>query len=309
MNTNFSKRSSVIRILILEIYSNETILRRIYWKGREGYFGTLVTHLGLLVTLIAAALSLSFTKTDDWSLVPGTSAELPDGTMLGLDSFKLCDETGALNYSSILTLTDAKGNVFEKKEIGVNTPLRFGKFKIYQQSYGTLASLEMETAEGTKSIITEPRKFISLEGVNGIVVLEIYPDYVMIGERIAPVKDGLYENPIYTLSIYESEDIRKGALFPGDSIDLDGVSFAFNEPVFCSGIRVKTLPAAFTAILYAGFVVLVIGLYISFFAVPACGVISDEGYNYFCSKDNLFMKSQMDRIISESSSETKKILL
>ncbi len=66
---------------------------------------------------------------------------------------------------------------------------------------------------------------------------------------------------------------------PGVTLEVNGVYYQMDDPVYTSTIRVKTLPPAVLGILYVSFAVLTFGLYICFFMVPVFVCVKGDGYS------------------------------
>ena len=70
----------------------------VWHKNRFGRYGTFLTHLSILLTVIFGALALYTPTTQDRNIMPGETLRLEDGTCVRVESFRLTDETGRLDY-------------------------------------------------------------------------------------------------------------------------------------------------------------------------------------------------------------------
>ena len=115
----------------------------VYYKNLLGRYGTFVTHLAILLTVVFGALALSLPIVTDQTCYPGNSITMKDGTEIYVDSFSIEDEEGNLNYNSFVQVTLSDGRQSGLEQIRVNYPLSFRGYKVYQQTYGTAGSVEV----------------------------------------------------------------------------------------------------------------------------------------------------------------------
>jgi len=243
-----------------------------------GFYGSFITHLGLLMLLVTAALVFSLQKAEKLEVKVGATGTMPDGTMLTVNSFDMKNVSGETDYISNVTLTH-QGKEPENKVIRVNEPVRFGNYTVYQESYNmNAAEIEFWTDEypEPETLVLDSSTFLSLDDKNGVRIDAIYPDYEIdengqIG--VATTYDGTLKNPCYLATTVENGEERSGIVLPGTTLYAGGVYVRFPNyyPVF----NVKHLPAILMPLMYAAFVLLIIGLYFCFFTVPR--VVSLKG--------------------------------
>ena len=106
----------------------------VYTKHLMGFYGSFFVHLSILLVLLFGSLVLMTPKVTDQTVMPGEALTLSDGTTITCDSFHIQDETGKLDYASVLTAASPDGKQSKTQEIRVNEPMRFGSYKIYQQT-------------------------------------------------------------------------------------------------------------------------------------------------------------------------------
>ena len=88
-------------------HGKETEGRRIYTKNMMGYFGSFLTHLSFLLILLVGAAAVITADVKDQTVMPGETLVLEDGTSVMVESFQIEDETGRLDYASVLTVSSA----------------------------------------------------------------------------------------------------------------------------------------------------------------------------------------------------------
>ena len=230
----------------------------IYKKNSFGRYGTFITHLSILLTVIFGAAALYLPTTIDQTCVPGEAITMEDGTKIAVDSFHIENESGDLDYASKVTVTLPNGKQSDLTEVSVNHPLSFGEYKIYQQTYGTAGSVTVRNTDtdGVDTLTLTDQCFLSIDGNNGMWYEAIYP-------QVRLSSDGV-NTPVLA--------------FPGEKLTVYNMEFTFNDPVEYPGLRIKHTPKLINALLIAVFVLMIIGLYITFFLQPVLVKVDDTGY-------------------------------
>ena len=254
----------------------------VFRKHVVGRYGTFITHLSILLTVIFGALALYTPTVVDRDCMPGESIFMEDGTEIYVADFRIADETGRLDYQSHVQVTLPDGRRSETAELKVNHPFSFGPYKLFQQTFGTTGSVTVTNPDGSEFVSYVSRgDVLMIDSRNMLVIDTLYPDYVMSpsGEiTFDSMTTGSYPNPIYTgLIIAEGERTPFYAL-PGQELALSGARFAFNAPADYPGIRVKHVSSLVNALLVASFTLMIAGLYITFFYEPVLVKVSDTGY-------------------------------
>ena len=255
----------------------------VFTKHALGRYGSFITHLSILLTLIFGALALYTPTVVDRDCMPGESISLDDGTQIHVYDFQLTDETGRLDYLSRLQITLPDGRESGEKTVKVNYPVSFGPYKIFQQSFGTAGSLTVENLEnGAKDDFTLTElSFLSLDGRNGLWYEVLYPDYIKApsGEiTLFTITEGSYPNPIYQVQLLSDGQYTPVLAVPGDQLEVMGLRFTFNPPVEYPGLRIKHVSTLFNALLIASFCLMILSLYITFFLEPVLVKVGPEGY-------------------------------
>ncbi len=268
-----------------ELHCKETPVAdgAVYSKQLWGRYGTFLTHLAILLTVVFGAAALYLPTITDQTCMPGEAITMPDGTKIAVESFRIEDETGQLDYSSEITVTLPDGRQSEKTAIKVNHPMHFGPYKVYQQTYVPAASVAATNlATGTTEDFTRTESvFLTLDGLSGLWYDTLYPGYVE-GEdgNITLINNmvGSYEDPIYQAELAENGEYISILAFPGDEFEVGGLKVLFNDPVDYPGLRIKHTPTAVNILLLAAFTLMTIGLFITFFLPPVLVKVTAEGY-------------------------------
>lgn len=255
----------------------------IYEKNAAGFFGSFLTHLSILVILLFGSLALLTPQISDETVMPGERLTLQDGTVIACLSFHIEDETGRLDYASRLSVRSADGARTKEQEIRVNEPLRFGEYKIYQQTYGTAGRIGIKNRQtGAEDVLllTEPN-FLSIDEKNGLYYQTLYPGYLRDAEgnyTLITQSAGRYMDPVYSVRTVADGAATSVLAFPGEEITLGDITFSFLSPVEYPGLRIKRVSSWLMAGLYAGFLLMVAALYLCFFKAPVCVRRTAEGY-------------------------------
>ncbi len=258
---------------------------RVYVKRRYGRYGSFLTHLAILLTVLFGAAALYLPRVFDRDCMPGESVLLPsaDGAAsFSVASFRAADETGRLDFESALTITLPDGRS-KSGSISVNHPMSFGPYKVYQQSYGTAGSITVTNLNngGSDTFTMTDLSFLSMDNVSGIWFVALYPDYILNAEgNIMPVDTGdrSYPRPVYYVQTVEGENKAMRLFQPGDVIEIAPLRFTFNDPVSYPGLRIKHTPRLVNALLIVCFVLMIAGLTITFFLPPVLVKVDDWGY-------------------------------
>ena len=258
---------------------------RVYYKRRFGRYGSFVTHLAILLTVLFGAAALYLPRVFDRDCMPGESVVLPsaDGAAsFSVASFRAADENGRLDFESALTITLPDGRS-KSGSISVNHPMSFGPYKVYQQSYGTAGSITVTNLSngGSDTFTMTDLSFLSLDNVSGVWFVALYPDYILNAEgNIMPVDTGdrSYPHPVYYVQTVEGETKTMRLFQPGDAVEIAPLRFTFNDPVSYPGLRIKHTPRLVNALLIVCFVLMIAGLTITFFLPPVLVKVDDRGY-------------------------------
>nr|WP_325297332.1 cytochrome c biogenesis protein ResB [uncultured Dysosmobacter sp.] len=255
----------------------------VYTKNSLGWYGSFLTHLAILLTVLFGAAAIYLPTVTDQTCMPGQALTMADGTAIGVESFHIENETGELDYASVITVTLPDGRTGGPERISVNHPYAFGGYKIYQQTYGTAGSVTVRnTATGGEDSFTlDSMCFLSLDGTNGVWFEALYPGYIRDENgnfTLITQTSGAYEDPVYQILLASDGVYTPVMVFPGETVSVAGVDFTFDDPVEYPGLRIKRTPTPVNALLCAAFVLMIAGLWFCFFQTPAIVTVREDGY-------------------------------
>lgn len=255
----------------------------VYSKNRFGWYGSFLTHLAILLTLLFGAAALYLPQVTDQTCMPGEALTMEDGTTIAVDSFRIENEAGELDYASVINITMADGRSSGEQRISVNYPLSFGGYKVYQQTYGTAGAVTVRNTEtgGEDRFLLNEMCFLSLDSINGIWFEALYPGYIRDENgnfTLITQTSGSYADPVYQVLLASDGVYTPVMAFPGETLSVGGVDFTFEDPVEYPGLRIKRTPEAVNALLFAAFGLMVVGLWFCFFQTPAMVAVRENGY-------------------------------
>ena len=276
----------------------------LYSKYAVGFYGSFLSHLALIVLLVVGAATVYGADVQDRTVMPGQTLTLEDGTTLTVNAFQIEDETGRLDYASRIVMKDGKGNESPQTVVRVNEPLRFGGYKVYQQTYGTAGAVIVVNAHsgGSDTLsLTEP-VFLTLDGRNGVYYNALYPGYTQAedgGVTLITSTSGAYHDPVYDLRVVSGGQTAPVLAFPGETVTIGDVSFTMEAPVSYPGLRIKYLSGAILGALYASFAFIVAALYVCFFMRPVCVAVGEDGFAVASPKPQLGLQLELESLVGE----------
>ena len=262
----------------------ESVGEAVVWRKHSfGRYGTFITHLSILLTVIFGALALYTPTVTDRDCMPGESIFMDDGTEIHVHDFRMADETGRLDYQSHVQITLPNGKRSEIAELKVNHPFSFGPWKLFQQTFGTAGSVTVTDLEngGSDDFLLTEQSYLSADGKSGILYDTLYPDFIRDpgGEvTLITITQGSYPHPIYQAETFSDGVFTPVLAEPGDELTVNNLRFRFNAPVDYPGIRIKHVSRLWNGALVAAFTMMIVGLYITFFYEPVLVKTDREGY-------------------------------
>ena len=278
--------------------------RRVYTQNTLGYYGSFLTHLSFLLILFVGAGAVIAADVKDQTVMPGETITLSNGTLLTVESFQIEDETGRLDYASVVSVESADASKRVTQQIRVNEPLSFGGYKIYQQTYGTAGAVRianLATGVSEDMALTESC-FLTLDGRNGMFFNALYPGYVKAADgsvTLVTSTSGAYSEPVYDVISVADGAMTPVLAFPEETLTIGDVSFTMLDPISYPGLRIKHMPSVILALLYATFALMVVGLYLCFFMVPVAFVIEEEGYAVISPKTQTGLLIELEALLEE----------
>lgn len=183
----------------------------------------------------------------------------------------------------MLTVRSADGAQEKRQEIRVNQPMRFGEYKIYQQTYGTAGRVKITNHENGAEetmYLTDPC-FLSIDGRNGVYFQALYPGFIRDAEgnyTLITSTSASYQDPVYAIQSISDGMSASVLAFPDEKLRLGDISFTFLSPAEYPGLRIKHVSSWLFGGLYFGFGLMVAALYLCFFAIPVYIRVTGDRY-------------------------------
>ena len=253
----------------------------VYRKNDIGWYGSFLTHLGLLLSILLFGAAMYMPKITDQTCMPKETLTLDDGTKIYVDSFRIEDTTGRLDFTSVINITLPDGKESGLKEISVNHPASLGRYKVYQQTYGTIGSVTASRNGASQQFFLEHGDFLSADGKNGIIFDEVYPGFTTDEEGhsvLITSTSGHYTDPVYVFTLMENDSAETMMAFPGDVMEIGDMTITFDEPTEYPGLRVKKSPPMINLFLLAAVLILTGGIYLAMFAQPVLVSTDETGF-------------------------------
>ncbi len=277
----------------------------VYSKNDIGWYGSFLTHLGLLLTILLFGAAMYLPVISDQTCLPGKSLVLDDGTDIYVDSFRIEDGAGRLDYTSVINITLPGGKQSGLKEVSVNHPAAMGRYKVYQQTYGTAGSVTAERNGNSEQFFLEHGDFLSADGKNGIVFDELYPGFVTDEEghtTLITSVTGRYTDPVYVFTMMENGSTELMMAFPGDTVEVGDLVIRFDEPTEFPGLRIKKTPPMINLFLLAAFLVMTAGIYLAMFVPPVLVSLDESGFTVLGPKAE-GMRIELNKIVKRNTEE------
>ncbi|MBR3018350.1 MAG: cytochrome c biogenesis protein ResB [Clostridia bacterium] len=287
---------------------HETADRKVYSKNAAGFYGSFLTHLSILLVLLFGSLVLMTPDIQDRTVMPGSDLILEDGTVITCESFHIQDDTGKLDYASVLTMKSADGSQEKRQEIRVNEPMRFGEYKVYQQTYGTAGRVKITNhANGAEEImfLTDPC-FLSIDGRNGVYFQALYPGFIQDEEgnyTLITSTANSYTDPVYSIQSIADGMSTSVLAFPDEELRIGDISFTFLSPAEYPGLRIKHVSSWLFGGLYFSFGLMVVSLYLCFFAVPVYVKVQPDAFTVLSPKNQQGLTIDLDALLNEKEQE------
>ena len=277
-----------------------------YTKNHFGRYGTFLTHLGILLTVVFGAAALYLPTVQDLACLPGESLVLEDGTEIAVQDFSLQDEDGKLDYASNISVKLPNGSQSDVERISVNHPMVYGPYKIYQQQYGVAGSITViDNASGTEDTfqLTE-EAVLTKDGMNGLLYQGIATFSDTEEGGLATYRPETGQSPVYIVQTIEMGVPQARYALPGFILDVGDLSYVINDPVTYPGLRIKHTPRIVNAMLIVAFAVMTVGLYITFFLQPVLVKLTNEGVTVAGTKPE-GMRSELEQLLEDAAEQKR----
>ena len=249
-------------------------------KGRSGFWGSIVFHVGLLGCFLAGPATYLTGVHGELVLTEGVPLSLREGVAAGRAgtaefpeaTVSVHDLRGVYfkgrfksDFGGVLKVQDAKGGGDLPFE--VNRPVEYQGLQFSLHQFGYAPRLVLQPAAGAPLDLylnlrhpKEGDQFELGEGVRALVLF--FPDFIREGGKIGSRSEEPV-NPVTMVRLYRGEqEIGKGLFKPGESAQLGG--FRVSVPEYRRWVNLVVTRDAGVPFALFGFVVCVAGLLVRF---------------------------------------------
>lgn len=240
-------------------------------RDRIGLLGPTITHLGILLLLVAGIIGALSAKTGVLTLAPGDRQTLPfNGSTAIMKRFAVeyRPDGSVAQYRTFLDIQ--KSGQLQPVQISVNHPYQDGTFQLYAMSYGWLNHLLIEDSQGQalhRADLGNQSSTLYEPALLSVFLYGYYPDFAKDETGEPYTRSEQPSNPKYVLALY-SRDQRLGAytLGPGEAVVLGPLRIGFTGSDMYSvlGYR-RDISYPF---MLAACALLLAGLFVAFFLYP-----------------------------------------
>lgn len=243
-------------------------------KNRAGIWGAWLCHLGMLIVIIGFGLGqLLKTEYTVYGVAGQTKPVGDTAYELTIDDFHVAlrEDDTVEQYTSVLTMRDTGTGEEKQGEASVNSPLSLFGMKLYQNSTGWAATMEVwKDGKQIQESLLCAGEYAYLEGLSDVVVMlsAFYPDYVEGADGAPMTASSKLNNPGYLYMLYYQNQILGMNVLTGEErITLEGYEISFRDPQSYTLIQIKRDP--FTGLAAVGGLLILAALILAFYLRPA----------------------------------------
>ena len=286
-------------------------------QNRAGIWGAWVTHLGLLIVIVAFGLGQALQEEYTVYGVAGQTKEIGDtGMRLRINNFTVAlrEDDTVDQYTSDVTLIGADGSE-ESFQTTVNGPGSAKGFKFYQNSTGWAATVTVyKDGKQVNEDVLCAGEYILTGDDSGVALIfsAFYPDYVKGADGMPMTASGALRNPGYLYRLYYHDQMLGMNVLTGDeTVKVEPYEFVFRDPQSYTLLQVKRDP--FQGLALLGGLILMAGLLLAFYLHPkeVWAVKADDGtwqVNGACAKAGALFTEEIvekaDALLKKADSAT-----
>ncbi|ACK64626.1 ResB family protein [Rippkaea orientalis PCC 8801] len=261
-------------------------------KGIVGRIGPIIVHAAMLIILggaIWGALTgflaqemipsgASFQVSNIIEAGPFSRSLIPKDWGIRVNRFWI-DYTpnGDIDqFYSDLSVINNQGQELDRKTIFVNQPLRYQGVTFYQTSWG-IAAVKVQI--NNSPVFQIPFASLKSQGENGL-----WGTWIPIKTDLSEGVSLLTRDLQGTMMVYDKKGDLFGAIRPGMSINIDGVTLKIYELIGSTGLQIKADPGI--PFVYTGFGLLMLGVMMSYVSHSQIWVLQQGDRCYLGGKTN-----------------------
>ena len=240
-------------------------------KNFIGYLGSWITHLGILVIILAYIFGKITGFEDFVHGVPGSIHQI-EGTDYWVDikdfDIEFREDHTVDQYISEIKVTNGEGTYSQEGEVRVNHPFRAEKMNIYQNGTGWALDVDLKKNNEDFSsktlyqseVYVEDDKRIALQFVN------FYPDFDDSDGHPHTATPYLNNPKLLYAIFYEGVRVDMNVVDMGEEIVWEEYSFTVDNPQMFTLLQVVEDPGMGAAAVGGG--LLLLGIFLAFYIIP-----------------------------------------
>lgn len=240
-------------------------------KNNLGYLGSWITHVGLLIIILAYVGGKIFGFDIFVHGVPGSIQPIEEtGYWIEIEDFNIefREDHTVQQYISKVKLSDMESEYSERGQVMVNHPFRAKEVNVYQNGTGWAIDVEAKKNKETMSAKTLYQSEVYVEDGKNIALhfVAFYPDYINSSGQPQTLSPYL-NNPklLYSL-FYEGNRVDMNVADIGDEIVWEEYSFTIDNPQMFTLLQVGRDPGIKAAAF--GGIMLIVGVFLAFYINP-----------------------------------------
>lgn len=300
----------ILKKLRIKDYKKEEIdSKEVYWSfgGKIGHLGSWLTHLSIIVIMLAFAYG-RYKGFDEFAHgVPGTVMDLENSDYkIRVDQYDILfrKDYTVEQYITTLSILDKDGKKVDEGVTMVNHPFRFEDFNIYQNSTGWAydAMLFKDEKLYEEKLMYKGDFFVADDEKIALQFVDFYPDFDPTDPTRPRTKSPFLKHPIALYAIfYNGQRVDMGLSHLNEPIEWEEYAFVIKSPQMFTLVQVANDPA--TPIALVGAVMLMVGLYLAFYINPRhVIVIKEDGESLLrigYVKNDKLSKRKLEKTIKE----------
>lgn len=283
--------------------------KEVYYKfdGKIGHMGSWLTHLSLIIIILAFGYGRYEGFEEFVHGVPGTVMELEHSDYkLRVDQYDVLfrEDFTVDQYITSLSILDKDGKEVEKGIAMVNQPFRFKDFNVYQNSTGWAydALLYKDGKLVEDKLMYKGDVFVAQDKKIALQFADFYPDFDEKSMMKPRTKSPFLHHPVSLYALfYDGVSVDMGLNHLGDPIEWEDYTFLIKDPQMFTLVQVARDPATPFALL--GAALLIIGLFLAFYINPREVILVKDGENSYLrikqAKNDKLHSKKYEKIIGE----------
>lgn len=248
------------------------------FSNKIGYLGSWLTHLSIIVIILAFAYGRYNGFEEFIYGIPGTTLDLENTDyQIKIDDFDILfrDDFTVEQYITDLTVLK-DGKEVDKGQTKVNAPYRNKSFNAYQNSTGWAieAVLYKNDEYFSHKTLYKSEVYVDDDKKIALQFVDFYPDFDESNPMKPRTKTPFLNHPVMLYALfYNEERVDMGLAHIGDQIEYEEYAFLVHKPEMFKLLQVTKDPATKAALV--GAILLLLGLLLAFYVNPKETIIAD----------------------------------